>query len=48
MKYEEAIKAVGGCGRYQIFMLGFLYIGAVLDAFQIGSMVFIVPTMKHR
>ena len=48
MKYEEAIKSVGGCGRYQMFMLNLLYIATILDGFQIGSMVFIVPTLKHR
>ncbi|CAE1142070.1 SLC22A4_5 [Acanthosepion pharaonis] len=48
MKYEDVIKAAGGCGRYQIVMLNFLYIATVFDGMQIGSIVFIISEMKHR
>ncbi|CAE1310966.1 SLC22A4_5 [Acanthosepion pharaonis] len=48
MKYEDVVKSVGGCGRYQIFMVSVLYIAAVFDGLHIGSMVFIVPGIKHR
>ncbi|CAE1142065.1 SLC22A4_5 [Acanthosepion pharaonis] len=44
----RGIRAIGGCGRYQLFMLNLLYIATVFDGLHIGSMVFIVPGVKHR
>ncbi len=40
MKYEKAIKSVGGCGRYQIFILNLLYMAVVFGGLQIGRMFF--------
>lgn len=48
MKYEKVIKAVGGCGRYQIFILNLLYIATIFNGLQIGCMVFLVSDIKHR
>ncbi|GAB1599452.1 cation transportertransporter-like-like [Argonauta hians] len=48
MDYEQAIDNIGGCGFYQKFMLSFLYSCTILDGLQIGSMIFIAPTLKHR
>lgn len=48
MKYDEIIEDVGGCGLYQKLILILLYILPVFDGMQIGSLVFIVPEIKHR
>lgn len=48
MKYEDVIRNVGGCGRYQIIVLNLMYFATIFDGLQVGSMVFIVPEIKHR
>lgn len=48
MKYEDVIRTVGGCGRYQIIVLNLIYFASILDGLQVGSMVFTAPEIKHR